>query len=184
MVQEQTDGWVRWDPVIAKSASWGLAEAVEAFEPLENLDGQECARWLKEESLKNYPHTVTWVLCRAGIVEGFFAMCSGAMELELPDSRPDDKVQSVKWPCSVVKWMCRRRGRRSDGAEYSGLPIINHAIYRAKEVAKYQGNVALFIEPSNDTIAEKLVAEHTFLRRVTQGQLWVPLFEKDELLYP
>jgi hypothetical protein len=161
-----------------------VAEAIEAFEPLKNDDGEECARWLKEMSLIDYPHTVTWVLCNAGVLEGFFAMCSGVMELELPHTLPSDEVQSVKWPCSVIKWMCRRDGKRPDGTEYDGLPIINHAIYRAREVAKHQGNVALFIVPSNEVIARKLLEEHEFLRQVKQGQLWVPLFEEDDLLYP
>lgn len=189
---EHTDGWTRWDPSIAKSANWTLSNAVRDFQPLDNEDGEECARWLKEQSLDDYPLTVTWVLCAGGKIEGFFAMCSGVMELELPHSTPNDEVRSVKWPCSVIKWMCRHGGERPGGGEYEGAPIINHAIYRAREVATYQGNVALFIEPSNPVIAQKLLEQHTFLRQAQQGQLddrqlgqlWVPLFDNHILLYP
>jgi hypothetical protein len=184
MSQEQTDGWIRWDETTAKSANWNVTEAVQAFEPVQNEDGEECARWLKEAALYDYPRTITWVLCNAGVLEGFFAMCSGTLELELAHSRPNEESQSVKWPCSVIKWMCRRHGKRPDGTEYDGLPIINHAIYRAKEVAEHQGNVALFIEPSNPTIAGKLEHQYPFLRRVNEGQLWMPIFDEHQLLVP
>lgn len=184
MVQGETDGWTRWDEATAKSANWTVANAVKAFEPLNNDDGEECARWLKEDALNDHPHTVTWVLCNGGVLEGFFAMCSGTLELELPVTSPGEEVGSVQWPCSVIKWMCRRDGHRPDGSLYDGLPIINHAIYRAKEVAKHQGNVALFIEPSNAVIAEKLLQQYPFLRRVKEGQLWMPLFDKYQLLMP
>jgi len=186
-MEQQDDGWTRWDPAAAKSPNWTLPHAVRDFVPLDNEDGEECARWLKEQSLVDYPLTVTWVLCNAGVVEGFFAICSGVMELELPHSKPSDQVRSVKWPCSVVKWMCRRGGERPGGGEYEGGPIINHAIYRAQEVTSLQGNVALIIEPSNEVIAGKLLKQHTFLRQVKQGQLgqlWVPVFEKDTFLHP
>jgi len=183
MVQGESNGWTRWDTT-ARSADWTVANAVETFAPLKNDDGEECGRWLKEESLNDYPHTVTWVLCNGGVLEGFFAMCSGTLELELPRTDPREEIESVQWPCSVIKWMCRRDGKRPDGTEYDGLPIINHAIYRAKEVATHQGNVALFIEPSNPVIAEKLLGQYPFLRRVKEGQLWMPLFDKYELLTP
>lgn len=184
MVNEQTDGWTRWEPSIAKSANWALAEAVEAFEPLGYDAGEECAWWLKNESLRNYPHTITWVLCNAGVLEGFFAICSGVLELELPHSNPDDVVQNVKWPCSVIKWMCRRGGKRPDGREYDGRPLINQAIARGKEVGTVQGNVALVIEPFDDFIADKLLERHDFLRKARQGQLWMPLYGDNDLLLP
>jgi hypothetical protein len=184
MAQGETDGWTRWDEATAKSANWAVANAVADFEPLKNDDGEECARWLKEEALKDYPLTVTWVLCNGGVLEGFFAMCSGTLELELPRLEPNEGIQTVKWPCSVIKWMCRRDGERPDGTEYDGLPLINHAIYRAKEVAKYQGNAALFIEPANSVVAGKLLDQYAFLRQVKEGQLWIPLFDEHQLLMP
>ncbi len=185
MVQDKIDdGWTRWEPAIAKSANWTLAEAIRAFEPPDYVAGRECARWLKEESLVDYPHTITWVLCNAGVIEGFFAICSGVFELELPHSRPEDDVQSVKWPCSVIKWMCRRGGHRPGGGEYDGRPIINQAIARAKAVGKTQGNVALVIEPFDEVIAGKLLKRHEFLRMARQGQLWMPLYEGNDLLVP
>lgn len=178
------DGWTRWEPSLAKSANWTVAKAIEDFRPPENEDGEECARWLQENALYDYPQTITWVKCNGGVLEGFFAICSGTMELELPHPKPSDEIKSSKRPCSVIKWLCRRGGKRPDGTEYDGLPIINHAIYRAREVADLQGNVALFIEPANDEIATKLLERYEFLRRANEGQLWIPLFDKSDLLYP
>jgi hypothetical protein len=176
---DEVDGWVQWVPTIAKSANWSLSEAIEAFEPLEYEAGSACARWLKESALLQWPQTVTWVLFRNGLVEGFFAMRSGIVELDLPKTGPGDSADAIIRPCSVVEWLCRRRGD-----EFDGRPLINQAIYRAREVGKTQGNIALVIEPFNATIGKILLAEHDYLSETAQGHLWLPLYEPNDLLMP
>lgn len=179
-IGDEPDGWVPWVPSNAKSANWSLPEAIEAFEPLEYEAGSACADWLKEAALLQWPQTVTWVLFRNGLIEGFFAMRSGIVELDLPGpGAGDDHSDPIVRPCSVVEWLCRRRGDEFDGGR-----LINQAIYRAREVGKTQGNIALVIEPFDRTIAKILRREHDYLKETAQGHLWLPLYGPEDQLMP
>jgi hypothetical protein len=173
------DGWVPWTPATAESADQGLSEAIQAFEPLPNEAGSACARWLRESSLMQWPQTVTWVLHRNELIEGFIAMRSGIVELDLPRAKVWEQGETIPWPCSVVEWMCRR-----EGEDFDGKRLINQAIYRARQVGETQGNVALVIEPFNPRIREILLNEHDYLRRTRQGHLWLPLYKAKDQLMP
>ncbi len=173
------DGWVPWVPATAESAHEGLSKAIDEFEPLQYVAGSAGARWLKESSLMQWPQTVTWVLYRNGLIEGFIAMRSGIVELPLAREKVWEKQATVRWPCSVVEWMCRR-----DGDEFDGRRLINQAIYRAREVGKTQGNVALVIEPFDPKIGEILKKEHDYLSATGQGHLYVPIYDPEDRLMP
>ena len=177
-VEQKIEGWTRWQPLHADSAAWDdLAEAVEAFEPPCNPAGEECAEWLKEQALHDYPHTATWVLFKSGLIEGFFAISSGLLEISYPDSGQDGEVEKEKWPCSQIKWLCKR-----DRGKFHGRSMFMQAAFQASEVAKLQGNVALVIDPFDSKTAAVLERRHEFLRRSDQGQLWLPLYPEKELI--
>jgi hypothetical protein len=177
MVQDNKDGWIRWRPEIAESAAWeDLAEAVEGFEPPCNEAGEECARWLKEQSLLDYPFTATWVMFHNGIVHGFFAMSSNTFNVSYPSGEEGGVGGKEKWPCSQIKWLCKR-----EQGKFLGVTLFEQAVYTADRVAQFQGNVALVIEPFDDVVAEILESRLTFLRRAEQGQLWMPLYRDEDL---
>lgn len=169
MMQEEREGWVRWTPAVARSRGWeDLAEAVEDFRaPCEGA-GSACERWLKEESLDEWPRTVTWVMFHAGLVQGFFAICSSSINITMPDGKKE------MWPCSKIVWLSRRD--RREGGKFKGQTLFMQAASRAGEVGEIQGNVALVIEPFDDRIAKLLELRHEFLRTANQGQLWLPLY--------
>jgi hypothetical protein len=171
---DAADGWVPWIPATAESADTGLTDAIGTFEPLNYIAGAAGARWLKESSLMQWPQTVTWVLYRDGLIEGFIALRSGIVELPLARARVWEKQVTYRWPCTVVEWMCRR-----DGDAFDGKRLINQAIYRAREVGKTQGNVALVIEPFDAKIKEILLKEHDYLSPTGQGHLYLPLYEPE-----
>ncbi len=176
MVQEQKDGWIRWRPEIADSKGYeDLAEAIEAFEPPCNEAGEECAEWLKNQSLSEYPSIVTWVMFHNGLVHGFFAISSNVFTISSPHPSGNGE-EKKKLPCSQIKWLCKR-----DQGKFLGRTIFEQAAYTASQVAELQGNVALVIEPFDDTIAGVLEKRLTFLRTAEQGQLWVPLYSDEEL---
>jgi hypothetical protein len=177
--ESAADGWVQWIPATEKSADKGLSKAIQDFEPLPNEAGSACARWLKESSLMQWPQTVTWVLYRNGLVEGFIAMRSGIVELDIPRKKVWEKGETVPWPCTVVEWMCRRAGD-----DFDGKRLINQAIYKATQVGETQGNAALVIEPFSPRIREILLREHDYLRRTGQGHLWLPLNNPEDHLLP
>lgn len=179
MADENRTGWIRWRPEIAESAAWAdLAEAVEEFEPPCNEAGEECARWLKEQSLSDYPFTATWVMFHNGLVHGFFAMSSNTFTIRYLSSSEEGGDARERWPCSQIKWLCRH-----DQGKFLGRVIFEQAAYTAQRVTEFQGNVALVIEPFDDTIAEILESKLKFLRRADQGQLWIPLHRDADLSF-
>jgi hypothetical protein len=180
MVSEKREGWVRWRPEIAESTVWeDLAEAIADFEPPCNEAGEECAGWLKEQSLLDYPFTATWVLFHASRVHGFFAISSNILSIDYTNSPRESGVAKENWPCSQIKWLCKR-----EGGKFRGATIFKQAAYTAKRVAMFQGNVALVIEPFDDPTAALLQERHEFLRTAEQGQLWLPLYRDEDLFVP
>jgi hypothetical protein len=177
--KKKTEGWIRWGPAAAGSAAWDdLAEAVETFEAPCNDAGEACERWLKEEALDNYPHTATWVLFNAGLIHGFFAICSGVVKISYPNGADKQaEVEKENWPCSQIKWLSKR-----EGGKFRGRSIFRQATIRALEVAALQGNVALVIDPYDDETAALLHERHSFFRTADQGQLWVPLYPEEDLI--
>lgn len=83
-----------------------------------------------------------------------------------------------RWPCSQIKWLCRH-----DQGKFLGRVIFEQAAYTAQRVTEFQGNVALVIEPFDDTIAKILESKLKFLRRADQGQLWIPLHRDADLSF-
>ncbi|HWJ43364.1 MAG TPA: hypothetical protein VNR67_08020 [Solirubrobacterales bacterium] len=176
MVQDKKNAWIHWRPEIADAAGWeDLAEAIQDFEPPCNEAGEECALWLKEHSLEDFPLTATWVLFLNGIVHGFFAMSSSSFTISNPHPSRPEEVVTETWPCSQIKWLCRR-----NQGKFIGRTFFDQAVYTADRVAKLQGNVALVIEPFDDVIAGILTERHHFLRTADQGQLWIPLYPEED----
>jgi len=176
MVKDEKSGWIRWRPEIAKTAVWDdLAEAIDQFEPPCNKAGEDGAAWLKEHSLRDFPLTATWVLFHNSVVHGFFAMSSNAFSVSSPSPANPEELVKEKWPCSQIKWLCRR-----NKGKFIGRTFFDQAVFTAYRVAQLQGNVALVIEPFDDEIAGILTKRYDFFRTAEQGQLWIPLYPEEE----
>jgi hypothetical protein len=178
MEKGDREGWVRWTPEIAESRAYeDLAEAIDDFRAPCEVAGMECEKWLKNAALSDYPNTVTWVLFHAGLVQGFFVICSGTITIERPGTSDGEPAKTEMWPSSRIVWLCRRD--KHEGGKFEGRTFFRQAWARAVEVGKIQGNAALVIEPFDDRIARILELRYDFFRTADQGQLWLPLYAQD-----
>jgi hypothetical protein len=178
---DEFDGWYRWRPERADSPAYeDIAEAVENFEPLDRDAGHMSAKWLKEQSLKDYPSTATWILYQDQRVQGYIAICSGNVTLH--DSgranafrRRLSGLPGVRYagelvPASEIRWIAKHVASKFDGKV-----LLAQAIRVAERVAEFQGNIALVVDPYDDETAEMLKENFSFLWSAKKGQLWLRL---------
>jgi hypothetical protein len=164
-------GWFRWRPGREKQLAFAdIARAVEEFEPVPRDAGYAAANWLKNEALRDYPATATWLNYENGRVEGFFAIRSGNFQLKEKATHRLPGPGILK-PASQIVWMCKhaKAGIRGDR-------LISRATGVAIEVAAVQGNIALVINPYDGPTAKMLHDKYAFLRcEGRSGQLWLPV---------
>lgn len=178
---KEIEGWLRWRPEFIDSAAYEeVVEAVHNFKPVDNEAGHMSARWLKEEALTDDQMTGTWLFYRGQRLQGYVCICSGNLTLH-DDGRanafrrrlkalPGVRYAGELVPASKIRWM----GRHVEGS-YGGEVLLNHASRVAKEVAGWQGNMALVVDPYDDATAEFLQDKYSFLRSARHGQLWLLL---------
>lgn len=180
-MQDQGEYWYRWKPSSAESGVYDdIAEAIEAFEPVDHPAGHAAAEWLKNSALDDYPSTATWIAYRKQRVEGYFAMCSGEVLLYgrhrskwlVRKGRRREHVLHPRQPASLITWMCKHKH-----ASITGRTILLHAAYIAMRVGELQGNIALVIDPFDDDTAAFWQERFEFLSSATPNRLWLPLQE-------
>ena len=179
-VTDQGEYWYRWQPAFAEDIAYeDIAEAVDAFEPVDHPAGHAAAQWLKESSLDDYPSTATWLAYREGRIEGYFAMRSGEVVLTTKQRRKQlarkgrqrEHVLHPRQPASLIAWL----GKHAE-ASITGRTLLLYAAYVANQVAEYQGNIALVIDPYDDDTARFWQDRYKFLRAANPSKrLWVPL---------
>src|SRR5215213_1222195 len=69
----------RRSPTIPRTRTWRRACRTSSRKDTEG--GRAATDWLKYHSLANHPSTVTRLVVRAGLVEGFYALCSAEVRL-------------------------------------------------------------------------------------------------------
>ncbi len=174
--------WHRWSPANARNIAYAdIARGVAAFEPLDLRAGRAAAAWLKNEALANHPATLTYVLVRDGLVEGFFAICSSAVTLKESHRRElaavhESHAFASTQGASMLVWLAKHREARSPGEE-----ILDYAISIALDVAKRQGTLTFVIDPFDEQTAQMLMDRYGFKRSRTEVReglcrLWAPLY--------
>lgn len=174
-------GWYRWRPGRAESLAYeDIAEAVENFEPLDKDAGYMSAKWLKEQSLKDYPSTATWILYKDQRVHGYIAICSGNVTIHDPGRAnafrrkiaglAGGRYAGELVPASEIRWIAKHVDSKFDGKV-----LLEQAIRVAEKVAEVQGNVALVIDPYDEETAAMLKDNFRFLWSAKKGQLWLRL---------
>jgi hypothetical protein len=185
MAQDEPALWYRWRPEFAESAAYAdIAEAVERFEPVANEAGYAAAEWLKQSSLDDYPSTATWLIYHRQRIEGYFAICSAEVKLygrqrkkHLERGQEREHELHPAQPASLITWL----GKHAE-ADISGRVLIRQAAFVAREVAEWQGNIALVLDPYNEETAELWLERYSFFRSGKPGRLWLPLHEEEEEL--
>lgn len=179
--------WVRWTPERADREP-ELSEAVEAFESINNAAGRHCADWLRYESLRNHPSTVTHLLVVNGEVHGYFALCSGHARLSQRDRERaigDERAHEFTpvQPVAHVAWLAKRRH-----THVSGLEIMARAIGVALEVIDTgQGQIALSLNAFDARTAKMWRDRYGFRRsQPLDGRvnLWRGLFDEPDVEEP
>src|SRR4051794_27698522 len=100
MIDDQSEGWLRWRPELAESGAYeDVVEGIGGFVPPCNVAGDECDKWLKSSSLEDYPYTATWILYTQGMVHGFFALHSSVVTTVIQDG---DTQRREHLPCSQI----------------------------------------------------------------------------------
>jgi len=183
----ETRGWYRWRRQYADDIAYAdIAEAIEAFRPIDNPAGHDSARWLKQYSADDYPSTATWLFYEDRRVHGFFSICSGNVQLH-DDGRkrgfrrvisglPGRRYAGLLEPASEIRWW----GRHVEST-ITGRELLEQATLVATEVAEIQGNIALVIDPYDEATAKMLLDQYDFFRSAKHGQLWLPLQGQEEL---
>jgi hypothetical protein len=181
LAHREIEGWLRWQPEYLDSAAYEeVVEAVERFRPVDIAAGRMSARWLREEALHDGKMTGTWLFYRNQKIHGFVSICSGNITLHDDGTAnafrrrlqglPGIRYAGELVPASEIRWM----GRHAE-SEFKGEAILAHAVRIAREVATWQGNAALVIDPYDDATAELLLTRYDFLRSAKKGQLWLRL---------
>jgi hypothetical protein len=163
---DRGEQWVRWYPRRAhEHPEW--RRAVQEFRSDEWEAGREATRWLHEDALLNHGSTVTRLMMIDGRVEGFYALASAQVTLYSRETKSlllenlrregltidDAGVFRLKptQPASLVAWIAKR-----DGCDISGTEILWHAAKTALKIAEEQGNIALVLDPWDETTAESI----------------------------
>lgn len=184
MTEDQGEFWYRWRPAFAESAAYeDIAEAIENFEPVNNDAGRAAAHWLKHSALDDYPSTATWLAYRDQRIEGYFAICSTELTLYERQrkrhlrrrGRRREHVLHPQQPASLITWL----GKHAK-ATMSGTAILRHAAYIASQVAELQGNIALVVDPYDESTGEFWLERYSFLRSAKPGRLWIPLHDDED----
>jgi hypothetical protein len=164
-------GWFRWRPGREKQLGFeDVARAVEEFEPVPRKAGYAAAAWLREEALRDFPATATWLNYENARLEGFFAIQSGSFHLK---EKATHRLpgRGIRKPASQIIWMCKHAE-----AEIRGDRLISRAVGIASEVATMQGNIALVINPYDGPTGKMLHDKYAFLHcEGRSGQLWLPV---------
>ncbi len=172
------EAWYVWTPDVADDDRFAdVAAAVEAFESIPTPAGETESYWLRRESLWSYPSTITRVLVRDGLVQGYYSLTGSTVRLTnrhlralpLPMANPNPLQ-----PATLISHLAKHRH-----ATITADTILMHAVGVALEVAQLQGSVALVVEPHDETSAE-LFTRRGFRRSgrsasETTPRLWVPL---------
>ncbi len=174
-VADLTAGWYRWTPIDAEiAADSKIADAVAAFECLENEAGEAASRWLRDDALASHPATVTSLLIGPGQVLGFVAMGAGTIRLTKRDLRSFMPSSRAGTDHGVAVIQCV--GRHRNTSPGTGRLLVEFAIGEALQAAEHTGVVALVIEPPNRASARFFTDRwhfQPFERSATS--LWLPL---------
>jgi hypothetical protein len=158
-----------------------LAEGVQDFESNDTEGGRAATDWLKYHSLANHPWTVTRLVVRAGLVEGFYALCSAEVRLtqrhrkELEEDDENTHRLHPRQGASLIAWVAKHRE-----ATVPGELILLHAAWIATKVATLQGNILLTVDSFDESTAEFWQEHYGFRqsRSADEGgllRLWLPL---------
>jgi hypothetical protein len=159
-------GWYSWTPAHAESPLYAdIATAVQAFQPMPYPGSQAAARWLKENSLEQYPGTTTYLLIGEGRLDGFVALRTGSIVL-----KSDAKPQSEFFGAIVIRWMARNREAAGKGEE-----MLSFATALATDVGAKLGVAALLLKPFDDGEALLWKKKFGFMGSPESGYLWMPL---------
>jgi hypothetical protein len=175
--------WYQWTPINASSPAYAdVADGVDLFESLDTPAGRAATRYLREQSLQDYPSTVTYVYMVGDQVDGYFSLASGSVTLtqrhrkSLRSGQRDYPVSPTQG-ASLVAWLARHR----DGI-VSGRKILVYALSIALQVARRQGTLAVVLDPFDDDTAEMWAGRYGFRRSQTRAgsdvRLWIPLHPK------
>src|SRR4051812_9645797 len=125
------ESWHVWSPTIADDPAYAhLAEGVQDFESKDTEGGRAATDWLKYHSLANHPSTVTRLVVRAGLVEGFYALCSAEVRLtqrhrkELEEDDENTHRLHPRQGASLIAWVAKHRE-----ATVPGELILLHAAW-------------------------------------------------------
>jgi len=165
-----------WTPEEADAHPW-LVGAVAAFESVDTDAGREAARWLQEDALDNDGSTKTYLIVDDGVVEGFFACCTGSVRITEAEAEGIGVDHHPELPAFLVAWVARRR----DGA-LTGEALMLAAYGLARYLSESVGLVAFALDPLDEGIAVVWEAPPYGLRRckTTKGRfkpprLYIPL---------
>lgn len=163
-LEEDDAEWIKWTPHTSEKQR-RIEKAIKNFKPVENDAGRRNAKFLKEESLDSYPTTVTHVLLKGGMIEGFFALSSGTAKLTQSDSRPvapDDREISLPphQPVAHIAWIGKHKDARIGGSD-----LLAQAAGLAMEVVDCgQGQLALSLDAFDEPTAKMWAKEFGFKR--------------------
>lgn len=142
--------WRRWTPEAAEDPE--LAAAVAAFDAKGNTDASKAATsWLKERSLPNYRTTVTWLMLNDSedFLEGYYSLASSQVELRTAHRKKLGPSEYPIQPAALITWIAKD-GRSS----ISGKQLLAHAIAIAARVSRWQGVVAIVLDPFDEGTAK------------------------------
>jgi hypothetical protein len=162
--------WYQWTPLIASSDDHAeVQHAVAAFDAGDSPSAQEATRWLRDEALRAYPSTLTYIAVAHGRVEGYFAIAGSQIALRARG----EATASQFAPASIVP----RHAVHREAASFF-RKLILYATSVALEVAGRQGTIALVIAAADDQSA-KALKEFGFRQSLsaesTTSQMWIPL---------
>jgi ribosomal protein S18 acetylase RimI-like enzyme len=170
------------DEVLACDEFERWVDLAERFEPQPHDAGVEMAEWLQECVRGGSMPLETWAICREEELLGFYAIRPAAAEF------PTRWLPILDVRRVVLKRPRLKRGlqpgcmlssivRSKDTERGFGRILVEHAIGRTRSDER---NVALFVEPANDTVARMWEREYHFMSMDesaphTRGVLWFPV---------
>jgi hypothetical protein len=168
-LEERDRGWFLWTPDKTESPNnWvygDIAQAVDAFEPVDRPTGHIAARWLKNEGLKTYPESETWLLYEQGRLEGFFSIRKSGLLVtgkKLP-------LRRTKPACEIT-YLCK--GSHSD---IEGDRLIGRAAVVAAQMWRKR-DITLILDPHDVETAKFLCRKYVFWEVTPDYKhLWMPL---------
>jgi hypothetical protein len=154
--------WLEWSPETA-DARPEVREAIAQFESLEHPGGQASADWLREHALDAHPACRTQVLLHRGVVQGYYSLTMGEVELRRA-ARKELAVVHPRQGAVLIVWLARAA---EPSVERVADHLLLHATATARRGAAYVGGVVIALDPYDEATAE-VWARRGFRNSVTK----------------